>query len=267
MSEAGVQIRAMAPLALITGATAGIGNVFADRLAGRGCDLLLVARDTVRLEHVSHALSAKYAVTAEPFPADLCRDDEIGRLAARISAGPPLGFLVNNAGFGSEGPIAGSDPARQAQMVHVHAVAPLQLVQAALPAMLAQRAGAIVNVSSVASFVYAPYNATYAATKAFLTVFTEGLAGEVVDSGIRVQALCPGFTRTEFHDRMGLDAARLHRRPMWLSPEYVVDCSLAALDRRGPVVCIPDWRYRVLVGLIRVAPRRLIGAVTRHGRR
>ena len=257
----------MRPLALVTGATAGIGNVFAERLAARGNDLVLVARDQARLDRVAAELAGRHGVHAEPFPADLSRDDEVDRLEARIRAGPPLAFLINNAGFGIEGKLADSEPAPQAAMLHLHTLAPMRLAHAALPGMLAQRAGAIVNVSSVASFIYAPGNANYSATKAYLTVFSEGLAGEVADGGVRVQALCPGFTRTEFHSRMGLDAARLQRRPLWLSAEYVVDCSLRALDRRGPVVCIPDWRYRLVVGLLRVVPRRLIGVVTRRGRR
>ncbi|HET8623166.1 MAG TPA: SDR family oxidoreductase [Gemmatimonadales bacterium] len=257
----------MRPLALVTGATAGIGNVFADRLAAREHDLLLVSRDAARLAKVARELADRHGIHAEPFPADLSRDDEIDRLDARIRSGPPLAYLINNAGFGIEGKLADSDPAPQAAMLHLHTLAPMRLIQAALPGMLARRAGAIVNVSSVASFIYAPGNANYSATKAYLTVFSEGLAGEVGEAGVQVQALCPGFTRTEFHDRMGLDAARLHRRPMWRSAEYVVDCSLRALDRRGPVVCIPDWRYRLLVQLIRFAPRRLIGVVTRRGRR
>jgi uncharacterized protein len=266
LAAADAQIGAMRPLALVTGATTGIGRVFSERLAARRHDLLIVARTAARLEDVARELAEKHAVKAEPFPADLSRDDEIDRLEARVRGGPPLAFLVNNAGFGIEGKLAISDPAPQAAMLHLHTLAPMRLAHAALPGMLERRAGAIVNVSSVASFIYAPGNANYSATKAYLTVFSEGLAGEVADLGIQVQALCPGFTRTKFHDRMGLDTAKLHQRPMWLSAEYVVDCSLRSLDRRGPVVCIPDWRYRVLVGLIRIVPRRLIGVVTRRGR-
>jgi uncharacterized protein len=254
----------MRPLSLITGATSGIGKLFADRLAARGHDLILVARDAARLESLAVELGTRHGVAVEPLRADLSRDDEIERLAARLRAGQPLAMLVNNAGFGTKGTIAETDPGPQAAMVHLHALAPMRLSQAALPGMLARRAGAIINVSSVASFIYTPGNANYSATKAYLTVFSEGLAGEVAHAGIRVQALCPGFTRTEFHARMGLSAAELGRRPFWLRAEDVVDCSLRSLDGGGPVVCIPDWRYRVLVFLIRHAPRRWLGLATRR---
>jgi short-subunit dehydrogenase len=257
----------MRPLGLVTGATAGIGKAFAERLAARGHDLIVVARDVARLDSLALELRAGHGVEVEPFPADLSRDDEIERLAGRIQAGAPLAILVNNAGFGTKGTIAATDPGPQAAMLHLHTLAPMRLSQAALPAMLARRAGAIVNVSSVASFIYTPGNANYSATKAYLTVFSEGLAGEVAGAGVQVQALCPGFTRTEFHNRMGLTAAELRKRPFWLRAEDVVDCSLRSLDRRGPVVCIPDWRYRLVVFLLRHAPRRLLGLATRrvHG--
>jgi hypothetical protein len=257
----------MRPLALVTGATAGIGRVFCERLAARGHDLIVVARDAARLEALAGDLAARHGVQVEALRADLSRDEEIERVAARLQSGPALAILVNSAGFGTKGTIAKAEPTSQVAMLHLHTLAPMRLAQAALPRMLARRAGAIVNVSSVASFIYTPGNTNYSATKAYLRVFSEGLAGEVADAGVQVQALCPGFTRTEFHGRMGLTAAELRRRPFWLSAENVVDCSLRTLDRRGPVVCVPDWRYKVLVFLIRLTPRRLLGAVTRrvHG--
>jgi short-subunit dehydrogenase len=257
----------MRPLGLVTGATAGIGKAFAQRLATRGYDLVLVARDGARLDQVAADLRTRHGVEVEPLPADLSRDDEIERVAARIGSAPPLAILVNNAGFGVKGTVARTDPRAQVAMLHVHVLAPMRLAQAALPHMLARRTGAIVNVSSVASFIYTPGNANYSASKAYLTAFSEGLAGEVATAGIQVQALCPGFTRTEFHQRMGLTGTELARRPLWLKAEDVVDCSLRSLDRRGAVVCIPDWRFRIVVFLIRHAPRRLLGAVTRrvHG--
>lgn len=257
----------MRPVGLITGATAGIGKVFAERLAARGYDLIVIARDVRRLEALAAELTGRHGVSAEALAADLASDAEIERVATRIADGPPLAILVNNAGFGVKGDLAVTDPAAQAAMLHVHALAPLRLCRAALPAMLGRRSGAIVNVSSVASFIYTPGNANYSATKAYLTAFSEGLDGEVRGAGVRVQALCPGFTRTEFHDRMGLTAAERKRRPLWLSAEFVVDTSLRTLERGGPVVCIPDWRYRVLVFLIRHVPRRVLGLATRrvHG--
>jgi short-subunit dehydrogenase len=249
-------------LAVVTGATAGIGREFAEQLAGRGHDLLLVARDRDRLGEAAAALASTHGVEAEAVPADLTRDDDVTRVAERIAASPRLALLVNNAGFGTRGRLAEVDPERQAAMVRLHALAPLRLTQAALPVLLRNRAGAVVNVSSVASFIYSAGNANYCATKAYLTTFSEGLAAELAGTGVQAQALCPGFTRTEFHSRM----AEPDRLPgfAWLSSQAVVEHSLRCLDRGGPTVCIPGLRFRFLVGLIRLTPRRLIGWAARR---
>jgi len=260
MTAPGSSVR---PLALVTGASAGIGRVFAERLAGRGHDLLIVGRDADRLGALARELAAKHGVAVEPFPADLSRDEEIGRLADRVSAGPPLAVLVNNAGFGTKGRLVETAPGSQAAMLHLHALAPMRVTQAALAGMVARRSGAIVNVSSVAAFLFSPGSVNYCATKAYLTVFSEGLAAELWDTGVRVQALCPGFTQTEFHQRMGV-ARRSIRGARWLSAEYVVDRSLASLDRGGPVVCVPGARYRILVAMLRLTPRPLLEYLSRR---
>jgi len=249
-------------LALVTGATAGIGREFAEQLATRGYDLILVARDQNRLAHVAATLASAYGVATEGFPADLTTDDDVTRLAERIGASARLTILVNNAGFGTRGRLAGADPEKQVAMVRLHTLAPMRLIQAALPVMLRSRTGAIVNVSSVASFIYSAGNANYCATKAYLTTLSEGLAAELAGTGVQVQALCPGFTRTEFHQRMGL-ADRLPRFA-WMSPGAVVGYSLRCLDRGGPTVCVPGLGFRVLVAIIRLTPRRLLGWVTRR---
>jgi short-subunit dehydrogenase len=252
------------PLALVTGATAGLGRLFADRLAARGHDLLLVARDAGRLAGVAQELTERRGIVAEIFPADLSRDAEVTRLAARVSGGPALAVLVNNAGFGTRGRLAETDPGPQAEMLHLHVLAPMRLTQAALPGMLARRSGAVINVSSVAAFLFSPGTINYCATKAYLIVFSEGLAAELAGTGVRVQALCPGLTRTEFHQRMGMDAASIRRRRPWLTAEHVVDTSLAAIDRGWPVVCIPSVRYKVMIALLRIVPRSLLGYLLRR---
>ena len=249
-------------LAVVTGATAGIGREFAEQLARRGHDLLLVARDRVRLAEAAGSLASKYGVETGFFAADLTRDEDVTHVAERIATSPRLAILVNNAGFGTRGMLADADPAKQESMVRLHTLAPMRLTQAALPVLLRNAAGAVVNVSSVASFVYSAGNANYCATKAYLTTFTEGLAAELAGTGVQAQALCPGFTRTEFHRRMA-EPDRLPRFA-WLSAEAVVAHSLRCLDRGGPTVCIPGLRFRLLVGLIRLTPRRLIGWVTRR---
>jgi len=247
--------------ALVTGASAGIGREFCRQLAARGYDLILVARDAERLDALAAELSAAHAVAAQPLPADLSHDGDVDRVVARIQGTPALALLINNAGFGTAGSFVAGDPAAQEQMVRVHVLAPMRLVRAALPEMIAHRRGAIVNVSSIASFVYAAGSVNYCATKAYLTVFTEGLASELKGTGVRVQALCPGFTRSEFHQRMGPHAGD-HRRFMWMTAEAVVRASLAQLDRQGAVVCVPGLRYRLIVALIRILPRRVLGLVT-----
>jgi uncharacterized protein len=250
------------PVALITGASAGIGRAFAERLAARGHDLIVVGRDATRLDALAGEFGARYGASVEVFPADLSRDDEITRLVRRVSAGPALAVLVNNAGFGTRGRLVETPPEPQAAMLHLHALAPMRVTQAALPAMVARGAGAVVNVSSVASFIFSAGNVNYCATKAYLTVFSEGLAAELAGTGVRVQALCPGFTHTEFHQRMGFNKRSI-RDALWLPVEYVVDVSLASLDRGGPVICVPGLRYKLLVAAIRLTPRWLLGRVTR----
>lgn len=249
-------------LAVVTGASAGIGREFSEQLARRGYDLLLVARDRNRLTEVAASLASASGVEVEAFPADLTRDEDVTRLAERLAGSPRLALLVNNAGFGLRGKLAEADPGKQEAMVRLHTLAPMRLTQAALPVMLRNDAGAVVNVSSIASFIYSAGNANYCATKAYLTVFSEGVATEVAGTGVQVQALCPGFTRTEFHGRIGTPG-RLPRFA-WKTARAVVDHSLRCLDRGGPTVCIPGLRFRLLVGVVRLMPRRLIGWITRR---
>ncbi len=250
-------------LAVVTGASAGIGRVFCERLAARGHDLLVVARDGNRLEALKREIEGRFGVAVEVFPADLTIDTDVSLLAARMTQCPDLDLLVNNAGFGTRGPLSNASPARQEAMLRLHTVAPMRLTQAALPMFMEKGGGGIVNVSSVASFLFSAYNVNYCATKAYLTTFSQGLASELAGTGIRVQALCPGFTHSEFHERMEVDVTDIPSW-MWLSATSVVDASLAALERGSPVVCVPGIRYKLLVMLLRLAPRWLISRVTRR---
>jgi uncharacterized protein len=252
------------PLALVTGASAGIGNEFCKQLAAKGYDLLVVARDSGRLEALRRELEQRHAVSVDVFPADLTLEDDVTRLVGLVAASPRLELLVNNAGFGTRGTLADASPARQEAMLRLHTLAPMRLSQAALPVLIGKRSGAIVNVSSVASFLYSPGNVNYCATKAYLTTFSEGLGAELRGSGVRVQALCPGFTHSEFHARMEGDFRAIPKW-MWLSVTQVVRASLRNLSRSGPVVCIPGLRYKLVVLLLRHLPRGLIGWVARRG--
>jgi len=237
--------------AAVTGASSGIGRAFARELARRGCDLLLIARRLERLEDLAGELSSACGVSAEAWPADLSRDDDVSRLQRRLAGTPDLEVLVNNAGFGVRGSFLDADPDRQLEMIAVHVVASVRLVRAALPPMLARGRGAVINVSSLAGFRGLPGRATYSATKAYLNRFSEALQGELAGTGVRVQALCPGFTRTEFHDAPELRRARREVPEwLWMDPEAVVAASLKALRGRR-VICIPGWKSRLLAALSR----------------
>jgi len=249
-------------LAVVTGASAGIGKEFCDRLAARGYDLLLVARDANRLEALRRELENQHPIAVDVFPADLTLDDDVSRLAGLVAGLSRLTLLVNNAGFGTRGNLADASPARQEAMLRLHTLAPMRLTQAALPVLLRNRRGAVINVSSVASFLYSAGNVNYCATKAYLTTFSEGLAAELRGTGVRVQALCPGFTRSEFHQRMAVELTDLPSW-MWMTPGKVVETSLRNVERGGPVICVPGIRYKLVVFMVRLVPRNLIGRLSR----
>jgi short-subunit dehydrogenase len=228
--------------------------------------LILVSRDAVRLEENAASLTARHHVAAEVLAADLTVDDEVARVGKRLAGEPRLALLVNNAGFGAAGRLAQADPGRQEAMVRLHVLAPIRLTLAALPVLLRNRRGAVINVSSIASFMYSAGNANYSATKAYLTTLTEGLAAELTGTGVQAQALCPGFTRSEFHRRMQAPPGEVPGF-MWMSAASVVRASLRSLDRRGPVVCVPGLGYKALVLLMRLLPRQAIGWVASRRRR
>jgi len=239
------------PLALVTGPTSGIGRAFAHGLAGKGCDLMLVSKDESRLWELATDLSERHRAIAEVLPADLSRGDDLRMVEERVRRADGLRFVVNNAGFLTADEFADSDLDEQEAMVHVHVAAAVRLTHAALSVMLAgQRPpSAIVNVSSVAAFGSSPRNVNYCATKAYLNTFTNGLAQELRGTNVRVQALCPGYTRTEIHGRAGVEPLGVSE-DWWLTPEQVVADSFRALAA-GRVVCIPGLRYRAVVALSR----------------
>ncbi len=247
--------------ALITGASSGIGAAYARALAARGYDLILVARREARLRQLAQEVEARYGVHAEVLTADLTTAEGITRVAEAIRAEAKLVFLINNAGFGTKGFFFQTDVERQEAMVRIHVIAPLRLTHAALPAMVEARRGAIVNVASVAAFSPTAGHATYTGVKAFLVNFSEGLHEEVEEYGVRVQALCPGYTRTEFQKASGVPSKGIPDF-LWLSPEAVVAQSLHDLEV-GRVVSIPGWQYRLWVGLERLLPRSWIYAFGR----
>lgn len=236
-----------APLAVITGASSGLGAEFARQLAGRGYNLLLAARRMDRMEQLQRDLERTHHVRVEPFCADLADDVQLEDFAKRLEAEGPIDLLVNNAGFGTKGMFHLTDYARQVEMHKLHVMATMRLSRAVLPAMIERRAGAIVNVASVAGFFRSAGSVSYCATKGWMIDFSEGLRVEldVLESPVTVQALCPGFTYTEFHDVLGSDR-NLIPKQLWMPAGFVVAKSLNALASRKLIV-IPGWRYKLIV--------------------
>ena len=251
--------------ALVTGASGGIGEALVRRLAARGCHVVLVARTEPALRHLADELAAAHGVEAEVIPADLTNEDAVAAVAARLGAegGPPVDLLVNNAGYGTAGAFATLDPARVAGEVRLNVLAPVRLTSAAVPGMVARGRGAVLNVSSVAGLQPIPNMATYAATKAFVTSFSESLHEELRASGVTVTALLPGFTKTGFQARAGVS-----RLPSWawMDAGRVADDALAA-TAAGRAVCIPGVPWKALAAVTRPLPRGLVRRVMGAGQR
>ncbi|MGE7433492.1 MULTISPECIES: SDR family NAD(P)-dependent oxidoreductase [Kitasatospora] len=244
--------------ALITGATAGIGAAFARRLAKDGRDLVLVARDAERLRAAAADLGKRYGVQVETLTADLAAEAGIAAVEERLrDAERPVGILVNNAGFGNKGTFLEVPVQAELDMVKVHIEAVLRLTMAALPGMKERGFGGIVNVASVAAFVP---RGTYGASKAWMVSFTQGIARELGGTGVRLLALCPGFTRTEFHERAGMGTSNIPSWA-WLSADRVVDEALRDLAR-GRSLSVPSRRYKAAVALSRVLPAGRLGGVS-----
>jgi uncharacterized protein len=254
------------PRALVTGASSGIGAAFAERLAKDGSDLVVVARRRDRLEELATRLRAEHRVSVDVLPADLTRPDELRTVEERIAEDSALELLVNNAGFGGYAPFTELNPDVAEDLIWLHVVAVTRLARAALPGMIGRGSGAIVNVSSRLAYSgslqgpFLPKRAVYAGAKAYINVFTEVLAGEIAGTGVKVQALCPGIVRTEFHVVQGMDPSRFPPA-MVMQPQDVVEASLEGL-RRGDVICIPALDDPGLLAAVHDAERRLFEGTT-----
>ena len=254
-------------VAVITGASSGLGVVFARKLAAQH-DLILVARRKEKLESLAAELTAQFGCAVEVLPADLTGEQDLTVVAERIAAEPGLALLVNNAGFGARGLFWESDLKVQEQMHRLHVAATVRLSYAALRNMVARNSGGIINVASVAAFWQRGGSVSYGATKRWMTTFTEGLYLDLKSFGstVKLQALCPGYTYTEFHDTMKLDRTKMAPPSMWLNAEFVVDESLKALPQ-GKLLVVPGWRYKALVALASILPNGLRVALEGAGPR
>ncbi|RHW27729.1 SDR family NAD(P)-dependent oxidoreductase [Nocardioides immobilis] len=255
---------------LVTGATAGIGHEFARQLAARGDDLVLVARDTARLEEVAADLRSTYGIAAEVLTADLTDLAQLDAVAARLADRErPVDLLVNNAGFGLKGSFLDNDIETEQAQQDVLVRAVLRLTHAALGPMVerAERdgvvGGGVINVSSVAAFLP---RGTYSAAKAWVNSFSAWAHQEYADRGVTVMALCPGFVKTEFHQRLGVDRDASAPKVLWLEADRLVRDALADFDR-GKAMSIPSKRYKAIVTATRVVPRPVLQMFQGLGRK
>lgn len=254
----------MAKTALITGASSGLGAEYARQLAARGADLVLVGRDVQALESVAHEVRTASGATVEVLVADLldagARQAVIDRLT---DPGRPVEVLVNNAGFGLPLDFARNDIEDEARHLAVHVEVPMRLMHAALGPMLARGSGRILNVASIAAFIP---RSTYGASKLWLVSFSRWADATYAPRGVTVTAVCPGYTHTNFHERLGLAPGEEGIAGwMWLNPADVVTPSLRDAAR-GKAVSVPTLRYRALAALAGVAPDGLASRLGRRGR-
>ncbi len=238
--------------ALITGATAGIGESFARLLASKGHDLILVARDLERLNQRADNFRDQYKVSVEVIQADLSIASELARVESRLAQGG-VDVLINNAGFGINKSFLVSAIDAEQQLLDVLVTAPMRLMHAVLPIMKAKNAGTIINISSVAGWIA---GGTYSAAKSYLTVLTESLHTELSATKINVHALAPGFTRTEFHQRGRMKMTGLPNY-MWLNADRVVAAAWKA-SQKGRAISVPGWQYKILSTISRFGPRPLV---------
>lgn len=252
------------PRALITGATAGIGAAFARRLAADGHHLVLVARDARRLAEHAAELTERHGVGVEVLPADLSTDDGCAVVERWLARDDRIDLLVNNAGISLNRPFLRSTPEDEARLLRLNVHAVMRLTLAALRPMTQQRRGAVINVSSVAGFGAVMPGSTYSASKAWVTNFSESVGQSVRPYGVRVMALCPGYTRTEFHDRAGINMSGTPGW-LWLQADDVVNDALRDLHK-GKLISVPDWKYKLAVAGLRHTPQRLLQAIARDTR-
>ena len=219
---------------------------------------MLIARRKDRLDQLAQDLRSAFGARVEVMESDLALERDTAAVAERLAAEGQLALLVNNAGFGTKGLFWKAPLEGQEAMHRVHVMATVRLTHAAMRGMVARGRGAVINVASIASFARSPGNVSYCATKSWMATFTEALHLELLATGskVKVQALCPGYTYSEFHDRLGVNRAALGGPSLLLTAERVVDASLAGLER-GKLFVVPGWQYRFIAAVMPKLPVRL----------
>ena len=245
------------PIALVTGASAGIGESFARYLVEHGHDLVIVARDENRLRERAEKWKASFGVEVEVLPADLSTHEGLERVESRLrDESRPIEVLINNAGFGINKPFTSSNLDEEESLLDVLVKAPMRFMHVVLPLMKKRDSGTIINVSSVAGWIA---GGSYSAAKSYLTVLTESLHTELRGTNVHVHALCPGFTRTKFHERGRMRMTGLPEF-MWLASDDVVDAAWRA-TQAGEVLSVPGFQYKILSSISRFGPRPLVRRV------
>ena len=254
----------MVRTALITGASSGLGAEYARQLAARGTHLVLVARDRQAMDDLARALTAEHGIAVDVLVADLLDAQQLSRVTERL-ADPrhPVDMLVNNAGFGLPLAFERNDIEDEVRHLRLHVEVPMRLTHAALGAMLQRGSGRIVNIASVAGFIP---RSTYGACKGWLISFSRWAHGRYASRGVTVTAVCPGFTHTSFHERIGLPPGQERVAPwMWLGAPDVVAESLRDVAR-GKAVSVPSLRYKAILALTRLVPAGLVSRAAERGR-
>lgn len=243
--------------AVITGATSGIGAAYAKRFAEQGYDLVITGRRREKIEALAENIRKECHVRVEVVLAELSEKEGIRKVIETMQE-KQVEILVNNAGFGANSLFYECDLEVAEQLASVSVIAPMELIRAALPDMVKRKSGTIINISSESVYMIVPKNSVYSGSKAFLKSFTEGLHVDLIGTGVRVQAVCPGLTHTDFHEKMGMEKSRQANKGFvsWMSPEEIVACSLNDLQK-GKVICIPGFHTKLMTRMLSFLPRKM----------
>lgn len=242
--------------AVVTGATSGIGAAYAKRFASQGYDLVITGRRKEKIEALAESIRGEHHVRVDVILAELSEKDGIHKVIEGMQ-GKQIEILVNNAGFGANSLFYECDLAVAEQLANVNVIAPMELIRAVLPDMVKRKSGTVINISSESVYMIVPKNSVYSGAKAFVKSFTEGLHVDLIGTGVKVLAVCPGLTHTDFHEKMGMEKSRQINKGVisWMSPEEVVSCSLKDLQK-GKVICIPGLHTKLMTGMLSLLPQK-----------